>query len=223
MSKQITLGSRADNDFSYQNPSVSGYHAVLKIENSVVIIEDLNSTNGTYINGKPVKESILKSDDKLELGVFEVPVDELFKTINSLELQDKKDFCQEYNDMLANFKNYRKKKIAISTPPKWPIILRVTLTILLITAWLMTDTIPRQYLFILTLLIGLTAVLPSLFMGSATLRNERLDDLKNEYESMLSCPKCKASMINNSLSNWETRERCPNEKCDVIFKNKDKA
>ena len=223
MSKQITLGSRADNDFSYQNPSVSGYHAVLKIENSVVIIEDLNSTNGTYINGKPVKESILKSDDKLELGVFEVPVDELFKTINSLELQDKKDFCQEYNDMLANFKNYRKKKIAISTPPKWPIILRVTLTILLITAWLMTDTIPRQYLFILTLLIGLTAVLPSLFMGSATLRNERLDDLKNEYESMLSCPKCKTSMINNSLSNWETRERCPNEKCDVIFKNKDKA
>jgi len=223
MSRQITLGSRGDNDFTYQGPSVSGYHAVLKIENNVVIIEDLNSTNGTYINDKPVKESILKSHDKLELGVFEVPVDELFKTINSLELQDKKDFCQEYNDMLANFKNYRKKKIAISTPPKWPIILRVTLTILLITVWLMTDTIPRQYLFILTLLIGLTAVLPSLFMGSATLRNERLDDLKNEYESMLSCPKCKASMINNSLSNWETRERCPNEKCDVIFKNKDKA
>ena len=110
MSKQITLGSRADNDFSYQNPSVSGYHAVLKIENNVVIIEDLNSTNGTYINDKPVKEAILKAHDKLELGVFEVPVDELFKTINSLELQDKKDFCQEYNDMLANFKNYRKKK-----------------------------------------------------------------------------------------------------------------
>jgi len=110
MSRRITLGSRADNDFSYQSPSVSGYHAVLKIENSVVIIEDLNSTNGTYINGKPVKESILKSDDKLELGVFEVPVDELFKTINSLELQDKKEFSQEYNIMLSNFKIYRKKK-----------------------------------------------------------------------------------------------------------------
>ena len=223
MSRRITLGSRADNDFSYQSPSVSGYHAVLKIENNVVIIEDLNSTNGTYINDKPVKEAILKAHDKLELGVFEVPVDELFKTINSLELQDKKEFSQEYNIMLSNFKIYRKKKIAISTPPKWPIILRIALTILLITVWLMTDTIPRQYLFILTLLIGLTAVLPSLFMGSATLRNERLDDLKNEYESMLSCPKCKTSMINNSLSNWETRERCPNEKCDVIFKNKNKA
>ncbi|MGB4906298.1 MAG: FHA domain-containing protein [Saprospiraceae bacterium] len=223
MSRQITLGSRADNDFSYQNPSVSGYHAVLKIENNVVIIEDLNSTNGTYINDKPVKEAILKAHDKLELGVFEVPVGELFKKINEHELLHKTDFSKEYEAMLSNFKIYRKKKIVISTPPKWPIILRVTLTILLITVWLMTDTIPRQYLFILTLLIGLTAVLPSLFMGSATLRNERLDDLKNEYESMLSCPKCKASMINNSLSNWETRERCPNEKCDVIFKNKNKA
>jgi pSer/pThr/pTyr-binding forkhead associated (FHA) protein len=37
MSRRITLGSRTDNDFSYQNPSVSGYHAVLKIENNVVI------------------------------------------------------------------------------------------------------------------------------------------------------------------------------------------
>ena len=59
MSKQITLGSRADNDFSYQNPSVSGYHAVLKIENNVVIIEDLNSTNGTYINDKPLSQKYL--------------------------------------------------------------------------------------------------------------------------------------------------------------------
>ncbi|MBK9398343.1 MAG: FHA domain-containing protein [Saprospiraceae bacterium] len=84
MSRQITLGSRADNDFSYQNPSVSGYHAVLKIENNVVIIEDLNSTNGTYINDKPVKEAILKAHDKLELGVFEVAVDELFKKLMNM-------------------------------------------------------------------------------------------------------------------------------------------
>jgi len=181
MKRQITLGSRNDNDFSYKHPSVSGYHAVLKIENSVVIIEDINSTNGTYINDNPVKEAILKAHDKLVLGVFEVPVDKLFKKINENELLHKTDFSQEYESMLANFKNYRKKKIVISTPPKWPIILRIALTILLITVWLMTDTIPRQYLFILTLLIGLTAVLPSLFMGSATLRNERLDDLKNEY------------------------------------------
>ena len=94
MSKQITLGSRADNDFSYQNPSVSGYHAVLKIENNVVIIEDLNSTNGTYINDNPVKEAILKAHDKLVLGVFEVPVDKLFKKINENELLHKTDLTK---------------------------------------------------------------------------------------------------------------------------------
>ena len=60
MSKQITLGSRADNDFSYQNPSVSGYHAVLKIENNVVIIEDLNICENQLADRVSMKEHELE-------------------------------------------------------------------------------------------------------------------------------------------------------------------
>jgi len=220
MIRHITIGSRSDNDICYPNPSVSRHHALLKIDNDMVTIEDLNSTNGTHINGISINESILGEYDKLELGEFEVSVPDLFQKIKNLGVKNKTDFSIEYQALLHIFKEYRKKKIRISTPPKWPVILRVMLTILLISVWLMTDTIPRQYLFIFTLLIGLSAAIPSLFTESATLRNERLDNLKIEYEELLVCPKCKTSMINQSLSYWESRERCPNAQCDAFFKPK---
>ena len=57
---KTTLGRRPYNDIVIDNLAVSGEHAVLQMVGADVFIEDLNSTNGTYINGKAVKKQLLQ-------------------------------------------------------------------------------------------------------------------------------------------------------------------
>ncbi|MCW0038271.1 FHA domain-containing protein, partial [Acinetobacter baumannii] len=52
--ERTTLGRRPYNDIVIDNLAVSGEHAVLSIVDGAVIIEDLRSTNGTYVNGQPI-------------------------------------------------------------------------------------------------------------------------------------------------------------------------
>ena len=56
---KTTLGRRPYNDMVIDNLAVSGEHAVLQMVGNDVFIEDLNSTNGTYINGKAIKKQLL--------------------------------------------------------------------------------------------------------------------------------------------------------------------
>ncbi|WP_413857626.1 FHA domain-containing protein [Candidatus Aalborgicola defluviihabitans] len=51
---KTTLGRRPYNDIVIDNLAVSGEHAVLQMTGGEVFLEDLNSTNGTYLNGKAV-------------------------------------------------------------------------------------------------------------------------------------------------------------------------
>ena len=69
---KTTLGRRPYNDIVIDNLAVSGEHAVLQMVGSDVFIEDLNSTNGTYINGKAVKKQLLTHNDTVEIGKYKI-------------------------------------------------------------------------------------------------------------------------------------------------------
>jgi hypothetical protein len=69
---KTTLGRRPYNDIVIDNLAVSGEHAVLQMVGADVFIEDLNSTNGTYINGKPVKKQLLSHNDTVEIGKYKI-------------------------------------------------------------------------------------------------------------------------------------------------------
>ncbi|WP_302174785.1 FHA domain-containing protein [uncultured Hydrogenophaga sp.] len=69
---RTTLGRRPYNDIVIDNLAVSGEHAVLQMSGSAVTIEDLNSTNGTYVNGKAVKKQPLASNDTVEIGKYKI-------------------------------------------------------------------------------------------------------------------------------------------------------
>ena len=64
----ITVGRKPDNDIEIDNLAVSGHHArIFKIEDWF-LIEDLNSLNGTFVNGKMIQESPLKNGDEILIG-----------------------------------------------------------------------------------------------------------------------------------------------------------
>jgi len=68
----MTIGRKSDNDIHLDNLAVSGHHAkILTILNDS-FIEDLNSTNGTYLNGSLVKKNTLADGDIIKIGKHEM-------------------------------------------------------------------------------------------------------------------------------------------------------
>ena len=77
---RTSLGRRPFNDIVIDNLAVSGEHAVLQMSGGEVHVEDLNSTNGTYVNGKAVKKQLLQNSDMVEIGKYKIKyVDEAVK------------------------------------------------------------------------------------------------------------------------------------------------
>ena len=70
--ERTTLGRRPYNDIVIDNLAVSGEHAVLSIVDGAVIIEDLRSTNGTYVNGQPILRQTLNHGDLLDIGKYKI-------------------------------------------------------------------------------------------------------------------------------------------------------
>ncbi len=69
---RTTLGRRPYNDIVIDNLAVSGEHAVLQMNGADVFLEDLNSTNGTYVNGKAIKKQQLRNKDVIEIGKYKI-------------------------------------------------------------------------------------------------------------------------------------------------------
>ena len=69
---RVTIGRKPTNDVQIENLAVSGEHArVVTILNDS-FLEDLDSTNGTLVNGAPVKKHILQNNDLIEIGKYKL-------------------------------------------------------------------------------------------------------------------------------------------------------
>jgi pSer/pThr/pTyr-binding forkhead associated (FHA) protein len=69
---RTTLGRRPYNDVVFDNLAVSGEHAVVSVMDGEYAIEDLNSTNGTFVNGRSVTRHTLRHGDAIEIGKYRV-------------------------------------------------------------------------------------------------------------------------------------------------------
>ncbi|MDP2278157.1 MAG: FHA domain-containing protein, partial [Nitrospirota bacterium] len=64
----VTIGRNPGNDINIDNLAVSGFHAKLINRGGSFFIEDLNSTNGTFVNGKRISECALNNNDDIVIG-----------------------------------------------------------------------------------------------------------------------------------------------------------
>ena len=67
----ITIGRGPDNTIIINDPSVSTYHAQLQLAGETYRLKDLDSTNGTCVNGLPATETALRFDDRIRFGGVE--------------------------------------------------------------------------------------------------------------------------------------------------------
>jgi pSer/pThr/pTyr-binding forkhead associated (FHA) protein len=68
--ERLTIGRKPHNDIQIDNLAISGEHAVVVTILKDSFLEDLNSTNGTLVNGQPIKKHILRNNDVVELGKY---------------------------------------------------------------------------------------------------------------------------------------------------------
>src|SRR5210317_308443 len=66
--ERYTIGRLPDNDVRIDNPAVSGHHSLIINILNDSFLEDLNSTNGTYVNGKLIKKHALQHSDVITIG-----------------------------------------------------------------------------------------------------------------------------------------------------------
>ncbi|MEQ8663667.1 MAG: FHA domain-containing protein, partial [Gammaproteobacteria bacterium] len=84
--ERISIGRKPDNDIQIDNLAVSGKHALVITILDDSFLEDLGSTNGTYVNGKLVKKHALRNGDVIGLGKHEL------KYINEHATADDEEF-----------------------------------------------------------------------------------------------------------------------------------
>lgn len=70
--EKTTIGRVEDNMFQIAEPSVSSHHCEIQLKGNDVIVHDLNSTNGTFINGDKISDGPLKPGQILRLGQIEM-------------------------------------------------------------------------------------------------------------------------------------------------------
>src|ERR1700722_12153774 len=72
---RTTVGRVEDNTFQIGDPSVSSHHCEVQLRGGEILIRDLNSTNGSFINEVKITEQVLKPGQTLRLGQVELKLE----------------------------------------------------------------------------------------------------------------------------------------------------
>ena len=113
--ERYTLGRLPDNDVRLDNPAVSGHHALIINILNDSFLEDLNSTNGTYVNGKLIKKHALQHGDVVTIGLHH---------LRFVDVQDEGDDGDEFERTMVigpgQVSEERMRAVAAATPAAAP-------------------------------------------------------------------------------------------------------
>jgi hypothetical protein len=74
--ERTTVGRLEDNTLQIPDPSVSSHHAEILLRGTEILVRDLNSTNGTFVNGEKISETVLQPGQVLRFGQVELKIDD---------------------------------------------------------------------------------------------------------------------------------------------------
>lgn len=106
--EEITIGRNADNDLQIESMSVSGHHAKFVNADGYYYIEDLGSTNGTFVNEERITKHVLKENDEISIGKHILVVS--FKKRSEIEAAKISDIERTYNLETEKYKEMLKKQ-----------------------------------------------------------------------------------------------------------------
>jgi DNA-binding NtrC family response regulator len=103
----VVIGRAPPSDLPVPDPSLSREHARFILKEDAVEVEDLGSTNGTRVNGKPVKLAVVAEGDEVGLGAVTVSIHEVQGGLRGVEGQER--FLVRLQDEVARAKFYSRQ------------------------------------------------------------------------------------------------------------------
>lgn len=217
MKIELTIGKALPAQIILDDDSVSTSHASLCLtDEGEYIIRDRESKNGVYVNGRRVRQYQLSSTDNLRFGDFNITATGLKEKANPHLLKLRTDFSKEYREIITIMHEFEKEKHKILRPPLWPTLLRAVLIGgCLLYIGLNPKAIGQPLGLIMA--VGVVVSVITLFANRSSKKQQNIDKLKLQYESILRCPKCSISLLSQSYTLLNGRSKCYNSKCDAIY------
>ncbi|HEY8024146.1 MAG TPA: FHA domain-containing protein [Burkholderiaceae bacterium] len=98
---RVTIGRRSTNDLVINHVAVSAEHAVVIAQGADFFLEDLNSTNGTLVNGRTIDKVVLHDNDVIDIAPYQIKF-EVRSSAGSLGTLGKKPVVEELPDDIEN-------------------------------------------------------------------------------------------------------------------------
>lgn len=204
---------------------VSRRHAALLWKDGLVVIEDNESANGTFVNGKRIAKAKVRENDTVWLGgvggegCYQLDMKKVFASCREAEGKLRTDYSKEFEGIRQAYIDYQAEvsKLKNSQNIKQRVVNYVPMVVGGVFAAIPTDL---GFMRLIGLGIGVVITLLLLSRGSKHDINEEITELQIKYQPRYSCPKC--GMKYPFTMHWKKLEaegKCPNPKCDAQFEN----
>lgn len=214
----IKIGKADDNDFIVNDPQVSRYHAqLLREENGCWLLEDVGSTNGTYVNGSQVIKKRVTPTDEIRLGNnYRIKVVDVLKFNN--------DYSDEFASLKNVYDNYVQVKVKIQSSNQFKTRLFQSLPFALpgivgVVIGFLGKGSPE--LFGLSLLITICAPTIGIYLGAKQSAKipQQLQDIANQFKIDYVCPKCGTFLGEIPWESLKNKKQCPISTCKAKWVN----
>lgn len=213
----ITIGKSSDNDCVVNDLSVSRHHARLIREQDCWYLEDLNSSNGTYINDVQILKKKVSTTDKIRFGAtYETDLESLLKSQN--------DYSEEFNALKQVYDDYVREKVRIQSSNQFKTRLFQSLPFALLgiigmvvgfvgkssSVWMM-----------FSLLLAVLAPVIGVYLGARQSAKipQQLQDLTNQFKIDYVCPKCGTFLGDIPWESLRKKKKCPVSTCQAKWTN----
>ncbi|MDR1203633.1 MAG: FHA domain-containing protein [Tannerellaceae bacterium] len=215
-----TIGRAEGNTIQVNYEDVSENHAVIYVEDRELIIEDLNSSNGTFVNGFRIKKVALKPEDKVSIVKHPFDVIPIFKKL-MLE-PEFNDYSREFGHLKKVYDDYQTEKEKIVKEGQRRLGLRKFMimslpVILFVTLYAFFSGDGSRGAFFFPVYIALNSLLQAtaMFLTTDKKRDEKLKLAKIEFNKKYKCPRCKTYQLSKEWELHRDDKQCPN--CKAIW------
>lgn len=225
MEIQIKIGREVEGNSILLVPpthkKVSRRHATLFWKDGLVTIEDNESANGTFVNGKRIAKTKVGENDMVWLGgtsgteCYQVNMKNVFASCRKAEEDARTDYSKEFEDIKQAYIEYKAEETKIKNTQN--VKMRVVNFIPMVVGGAFA-LIPLGFMRIIGLGVGVIITLLLLSKENKHDINEEITKLQIKYQSRYCCPKC--GMKYPFTIHWmklENEGKCPNSKCNAKF------
>ncbi|MDR1403845.1 MAG: FHA domain-containing protein [Tannerellaceae bacterium] len=208
----ITIGKAADNDVVVNDPYVSRYHArLLRDEEGCLFLEDIASTNGTFVNGSRIVKKKVSLTDTVLLGEkYKLELSEVLKTGN--------DYSEEFARLKDIYDKYVEQKVKIQSSNQFKTRLFQALPFAFIgILGVLISALGKgsAVLFGISLFVTICVPTVGIYLGAKQSAKipRQLQDLSNRFKIDYVCPKCGTFLGEIPWESLSNRKQCPVSSC----------